>query len=127
MNSRRGRHARSHCSRYNSDENSDSAIVRESHRAPDRWPELILKVTQDQILDDPSFAFEIAVQLCSGIQICTPNNVEYVRIGADRLIDVGERAVEIAIAMQGDPTIDVGAGKARIDLDSLIEVGNRSS
>jgi EAL domain-containing protein (putative c-di-GMP-specific phosphodiesterase class I) len=39
------------------------AIVREYHRAHDGWPGLILEVTEDQILDDPGGAREIAIQL----------------------------------------------------------------
>jgi EAL domain-containing protein (putative c-di-GMP-specific phosphodiesterase class I) len=39
------------------------AIVREYHRTRDGWPGLILEVTEDEILDDPRFANEIAIQL----------------------------------------------------------------
>jgi EAL domain-containing protein (putative c-di-GMP-specific phosphodiesterase class I) len=39
------------------------AIVREYHRVRDGWPGLILEVTDDQILDDPGGAREIAIQL----------------------------------------------------------------
>ncbi len=39
------------------------AIVREYHRVRGDWPGLILEVTEDQILDDPAFAQEIAIQL----------------------------------------------------------------
>ena len=39
------------------------AIVREFHRARTDWPGLILEVTEDQVLDDPAAAREIAIQL----------------------------------------------------------------
>jgi len=39
------------------------AVVREYHRANGGWPGLILEVTEDEILDDPRFANEIAIQL----------------------------------------------------------------
>jgi EAL domain-containing protein (putative c-di-GMP-specific phosphodiesterase class I) len=39
------------------------AIVREYHRVRDDWPGLILEVTEDEILDDPRFVQEIAIQL----------------------------------------------------------------
>ena len=51
-------------------------------------------------------------------------NVKYARIDADRLT-VGERDSELPVAMQDEATIDVGGGKVRIDLDGLIEIGNR--
>jgi hypothetical protein len=101
------------------------AIVCEYHHVPDGGPELISEVTEDQIPDDPLFVFEIAVHLSSGTQIRMPNCVEYVRIDADRLIDIGEGEIEFALAMRDDATIDVGAGKVRVDPDRLIEVGNR--
>ena len=39
------------------------AIVREFHRGRDDWPGLILEVTEDEILDDPGSANELAIQL----------------------------------------------------------------
>jgi EAL domain-containing protein (putative c-di-GMP-specific phosphodiesterase class I) len=39
------------------------AIVRQYHRERDKWPGLILEVTEDQILEDPASAQELAIQL----------------------------------------------------------------
>ena len=39
------------------------AVVREYHRGRDNWPGLILEVTEDEVLDDPGLAHEIATQL----------------------------------------------------------------
>jgi EAL domain-containing protein (putative c-di-GMP-specific phosphodiesterase class I) len=38
-------------------------IVREYHRGRDDWPGLILEVTEDQLLEDPAAASEVAIQL----------------------------------------------------------------
>src|SRR6266481_5847123 len=60
----------------------------------------------------------------SRMQLRTLNHVKYVRIDADRFT-VGERNIELPVAMQDEATIDVGGGKVRIELDGLIEICNR--
>jgi hypothetical protein len=57
-------------------------------------------------------------------RIRAPIDIEYARIDADRPT-VGERYIELPVAMEDEATIDVGRGKVRIDLDSSIEIGNR--
>jgi len=39
------------------------AVVRDYHRRRDNWPGLILEVAEDEVLDDPMLALEIATQL----------------------------------------------------------------
>src|SRR5215510_12325268 len=46
-------------------------------------------------------------------------------LDADRLVEVGNGTVKIALAAPGDATVDERAHELRIDLDRLIEVGNR--
>jgi hypothetical protein len=58
-------------------------------------------------------------------RIRAPIDIEYARVDADR-ITVGERYIELPVAMEDEATIDVGRGKGRIDLDGSIEIGNRS-
>ena len=65
------------------------------------------------------------MQLTSGPHIRMSINIEYFRINADRWIDSSERSVELLVAMQDEAAIEVGGGKVRIELDGLIEVGNR--
>jgi hypothetical protein len=59
------------------------------------------------------------------MRIRAPIDIEYARIDADRPT-VGERYIELLVAMEDEATIDVGRDKVRIDLDGSIEVGNRS-
>jgi hypothetical protein len=68
--------------------------------------------------------FEIAVR--SVMQIGKLNSIDYTRIDADLLIGFGECEIELAVAMQDETAIDVGGGKVRVELHSLIEIGNRS-
>jgi hypothetical protein len=68
--------------------------------------------------------FEIAVR--SVMQIGKPNSIDYTRIDADLLIGFGECEIELAVAMQDEVAIDVGGDKVRVELHSLIEIGNRS-
>jgi hypothetical protein len=70
-------------------------------------------------------AFELAMQLTSGPHIRTSINIEYFRINADRWIDGSDRSIELPVAMQDEAAIEVGGGNARIELDGLIEIGNR--
>jgi hypothetical protein len=42
------------------------------------------------------------------------------------LIDAGEGEFELAATMQDEAALDAGYGRVRIELDSLIEIGNRS-
>jgi len=42
------------------------------------------------------------------------------------LIGFGECEIELAVAMQDEVAIDVGGDKVRVELHSLIEIGNRS-
>src|SRR5262249_58654835 len=46
-------------------------------------------------------------------------------LDADRLVEVGNGTVKVALAAPGDATVDERAHELRIDLDRLIEVGNR--
>src|SRR6266403_1986255 len=64
-------------------------------------------------------AFEVAMQLTSGPHIRTSINIEYARIDADRWIDGSDRSIELLLAMQDEAAIEVGGGKARIELDGL--------
>jgi hypothetical protein len=68
--------------------------------------------------------FEIAVR--SVMQIGKPNSIDYTRIDVDLLIGFGECEIELAVAMQDEVAIDVGGDKVRVELHSLIEIGNRS-
>src|SRR5882672_2825648 len=66
-----------------------------------------------------------ATHLTSGPHIRTSINIEYFRINADRWIDGSDRSIELLVAMQDEAAIEVGGGNARIELDGLIEIGNR--
>ena len=57
-------------------------------------------------------------------RIRAPIDVEYARIDADCLT-IGERYIELAVAVQDEAAIDVGRGKVRIELDGPIEIRNR--
>jgi hypothetical protein len=70
-------------------------------------------------------AFELAIQLTSGPHIRTSINIEYFRIKADRWIDGSEISPKLLVAMQDEASIEIGGGKGRLELDGLIEIGNR--
>jgi hypothetical protein len=70
--------------------------------------------------------FPVQIAVRSGMQIGKPNSIDYARIDADLLIGFGECEIELAIALQDEAAIDAGGGKVRVELYSLIEIGNRS-
>ncbi len=65
------------------------------------------------------------MQLTSGPHIRKSINIEYFWINADRWIGGSDRSIELLVAMQDEAAIEVGGGNARIELDGLIEIGNR--
>jgi len=67
----------------------------------------------------------IRKQLTSGPHIRMSINIEYFRINVDRWIDGSESSIKLLVAMQDEAAIEVGGGKGRIELDGLIEIGNR--
>ena len=47
-------------------------------------------------------------------------------LDADCLSDIGKGAIGLGLAIEDDTPIDVGAGRARIELDRRIEIGERA-